>query len=113
MAGVQADGKKNSFPGNAKKYWDELCTSEAWVSYFVCTVHQTKRFGCLFFWRSACSLLFIPGLSPFLSKSKDAVSERKVLKMCFQWKTEQCEEEVWYLKGSFQQVCKSDMQITV
>lgn len=40
------------------------------LSYFACIVHWTKWFGCLFFWRGTYSLLFIPGLSPFLSKSK-------------------------------------------
>lgn len=40
------------------------------LRYFFCTLHWTKQFGCLSFCPGACSLLFVPGLSPFLSKSK-------------------------------------------
>lgn len=39
MAGAQADGKKNLFSGSAKKYWDELCTSEAQVYFELFCLH--------------------------------------------------------------------------
>lgn len=107
--------KRIFFSGSAKKYWDELCTAEAEVSFELFCLHcaSDKVIWLLVFlvWCLLSPLYASP--QSILTEIKDAVFERKVLKICFQWKTEQCEEKVWHLKGNFQQVWKSDMQITL
>lgn len=39
MAGAQADGKMNLFSSRAKKYWDELCISEAGIYFELFCLH--------------------------------------------------------------------------
>lgn len=84
------------------------------LSYFAYSVHLTKRFGCLFFWRGACSLLPVPSLIPFQSKSKMLCLRRGFWRCMFSRRPVQCKDRSpWCLKGSFKQVWKSDKQIII
>lgn len=77
--------KRIFFSGSAKKYWDELCTAEAEVSFELFCLHcaSDKVIWLLVFlvWCLLSPLYASP--QSILTEIKDAVFERKVLKICF------------------------------
>lgn len=60
VAVAQTDGKEDLFSAMQRSIVMR-CTPQNLgflLSYFACSVHLTKWFGCSFFWHGACFLLY-------------------------------------------------------
>lgn len=106
VAVVQTGGKRESlFFWQSKNSIVMSCVPQklgGFLSYFACSVHLIKWFGCLFFWHCACFLFPMPGLIPLLSKSKMQCLRRWFWRCMLSRR--QCSVRrgsLWYLEGSF------------